>query len=254
VSTDRPPSKRFVESLQARIRVLESQLSSLGKDKLDLFKNEDGHLPSAESDSVSETYESDDEPTQSTTNGFVREIVHKYGNLTLDDNGQLSYFGPQSNFNLLHSYMDHRDRPSIPNVHDHGSPQRDCITPDIWIPLELQEHLLDLYFCWQNPRFYLIEKEVFLRDFHSTDRTRYCTRLLLLAIFSVAARYSDRIEVRSNPADPNTAGDEYAQSAKALLLNDCEKPTITTVQAAGLLAIRWMAENKEPGGWLYTGD
>lgn len=254
MSIYRPPSKRYVESLQARIHTLESQLKSLGKETLDSFRNEDGHLQGAESESTSETYDSDDEPTGSTTNDLVREIAHKYGSLTLDDNGQLSYFGPQSNFNLLHSYMDHREGRSIPDVQVHAFPPRDCITPEIRVPLELQGHLLDLYFCWQNPWLYLVEKEVFLRDFHTTDRTRYCTPLLLLAMFSVAARYSDRLEIRSNPTDPNTAGDAFAQAAKTLLLIECETPTVTTVQAAGLLAIRWMAENKEPAGWLYTGD
>lgn len=254
IQNHRPPSKRFVESLQARIKVLESQLSVLGKDTYDLLLNDDGHIPGAEADGLGETDESDDESAGSPMHDFVRELAHTYGSLTLDDNGQLRYFGPQSNFNLLHSYMEHRDRQIVPDVQDHGVSSRTWVTPEIQIPLELQEHLLDLYFCWQNPWLYLIEKEIFLRDFRSTDRTRYCTPVLLLAIFSVAARYSDRTEIRANPADPNTAGDEFAQATKTLLMIDCEKPTVTTVQAAALLALRWIAENKEPAGWLYTGD
>ncbi|KIW13048.1 hypothetical protein PV08_08235 [Exophiala spinifera] len=249
----KPPSKRFVESLQARIKVLESQLSLLGKDTYDLLLNDDGHIPGDEAEGMGETDESDDQSALSPMHDFVRELAHTYGSLTLDDNGQLRYFGPQSNFNLLHSYMDHRDRQSVHDVQDHGVPSRTWVTPEIQIPLELQEHLLDLYFCWQNPWLYLIEKEIFLRDFRSTDRTRYCTPVLLLAIFSVAARYSDRTEIRANPADPNTAGDEFAQATKTLLMIDCEKPTVTTVQAAALLALRWIAENNEPAGWLYTG-
>ncbi|KIV82544.1 hypothetical protein PV11_04646 [Exophiala sideris] len=183
---------------------------------------------------------------------FVREVAHTYGSLTLDDNGQLRYFGPQSNFNLLHSYMDFREPQIIPEV-QHEESARTVLTPDIHIPLELQEYLLEMYFCWQNPWLYLVERETFLRDFHSTNRSRYCTPLLLLAIFSVAARYSDRREIRADPDHPSTAGDGFAEAAKTLLLHECEKPTVTTVQAAALLAIRWMAENKEPAGWLYTG-
>ncbi|KAK0388991.1 hypothetical protein NLU13_2568 [Sarocladium strictum] len=249
----KPPSKRFVESLQARIKVLEAQLSSLGKDTVELFQNEDGHIPGAEAESSAESDLSDNERDGSPTHDFVREIVHTYGSLTLDDNGQLRYFGPQSNFNLLHSYIEPNDKQSIPDAQDHGCAPRIWITPEIQLPIELQEELLDLFFCWQNPWLYIVEKEIFLRDFRSTDRTRYCTPLLLLAIFSVAARYSDRPEIRSDPGDPNTAGDAFAQAAKRLFLSECEKPTVTTVQAAGLLAIRWMAENKEPAGWLYTG-
>lgn len=101
---------------------------------------------------------------------------------------------------------------------------------------------------------YAVEKDIFLRDFRSTNRIRYCTPLLLLDIFSVAARFSDRRELRAHPTDPNTAGDGFAQAAKRLLLNDCKKLPITTVQAAALLAIREMAENIEPAGWLHTGN
>jgi hypothetical protein len=78
------------------------------------------------------------------------------------------------------------------------------------IPLELQKHLLDLYFRWQNPWLYMIEKESFMRDFESGNRRRYCTPLLLLAIFALASRFSDRVEVRTNVDQADTAGNAFA--------------------------------------------
>lgn len=251
----RPPSKRYVESLQARIALLESQLVSLGKSTCDTSLgaplntvNED-----PDPDSTSELSDVDIDSPGRTTEDFVREITHTYGSLTLNENGQLSYFGPQSNFNLLHSFVN--QTPANPaHAYEETLTDRTFLTPDIQIPLEVQEHLLELYFRWQNPWLYLVEKEVFLRDFHASTPSRYCTPSLLLAIFSVAARYSDRTEVREDPENPGSAGNEYAKAANKLLLVECENPSVPTVQAAALLAIRWMAENKEPAGWLYTGS
>lgn len=118
---------------------------------------------------------------------------------------------------------------------------------------ELQNHLLDLYWRWQNPWNYVIHKSAFLRSFRGEDNGKSCSPLLLCSIFAIAARYSDRPELRSVPDDPNTAGDAFCEQAKILMLYEAEAPTITTVQAACLLALRIMSDGKEALGWLYAG-
>lgn len=118
----------------------------MGKDTFDLFENEDDHLPGAEPDSIGEAEDIDDEPAESTTDDFVRAITPTYGSMTLDETGQLRHFGPQSNFNLLHSCIDHGCQ-TITDVQDQGSSPRTYVTLEIQMTGEQQEHLLDLYFC-----------------------------------------------------------------------------------------------------------
>lgn len=118
---------------------------------------------------------------------------------------------------------------------------------------ELQNHLLDLYWRWQNPWQYLVVKEAFLRDLYVDHTGRFSSPLLLSAILALAARYSDRLEVRIDPADANTAGDALAEQAKLLLLYESESPRITTVQAAAILSLRETATDKEALGWTYCG-
>ena len=248
--TDRPPSKRYVESLHARIRLLEEQLLSLKsavqndkevEDIRELNKGED-----------QPPLEENDEETFSVSSGddLLLRITDTCGRLNLDDDGQLRFFGPQSNYHLLHDHIDNKS-PCSPGQND-ISAQTTCADL-IHIPFELQEHLIELYFRWQNPWVYIVEKDVFMRDFYNGNRNQYCTPLLLLSIFSLGARYSDRPEVYSGPGDLTTAGDAYAQRAKALLMSEIEKSSISTVQSAALLSIRWMAEDKEPAGWLCSG-
>ncbi|KKY34463.1 putative nitrogen assimilation transcription factor nit-4 [Diaporthe ampelina] len=119
---------------------------------------------------------------------------------------------------------------------------------------ELQNHLLDLYWRWQNPWNYVIHKGAFLKSFRGEDDGSHCSPLLLCSIFAIAARYSDRTELRSVPDDPSTAGDAFCEHAKILMLYEAGAPTITTVQAACLLGLRIMSDGKEALGWLYSGN
>ncbi|KAF3361364.1 hypothetical protein VDGD_10120 [Verticillium dahliae] len=122
------------------------------------------------------------------------------------------------------------------------------------IPVELQQHLLELYWQWQNPWNYVIHKGAFMKSFRGEDDGRHCSPLLLSSIFAGDARYSDQVELRSRPDDPSMAVDAFCDQAKILLLYESEAPTITKVQAACILALRIMSDGKGALGWLYAGN
>lgn len=92
-----------------------------------------------------------------------------------------------------------------------------------------------------------------MQDYAFHRSGKYCTPLLLLAIFALAARYSDRREVRAVLTNPKTAGESFAREAKILLQQGMETPTVPTVQAAVLLGLNAMAEDRESLGWLFVG-
>lgn len=99
----------------------------------------------------------------------------------------------------------------------------------------------------------MVHKDAFTQGYVHDRTGKYYTPLLLLAIFSVAARYSDRVEVRTTRDNPKTAGEPFARQAKELLQRAIEAPTIPTVQAAVILGPNAMAEDRESLGWLYVG-
>jgi hypothetical protein len=142
--------------------------------------------------------------TQHDNPDCINEIANTFGRLKVDNDGQIRFFAGQSNFNLLPNQLLYDScgvGPPLTTTH---------LLYEAHIPLELQKHLLDLYFRWQNPWLYMIEKESFMRDFESGNRRRYCTPLLLLAIFALASRFSDRVEVRTNVDQADTAGNAFA--------------------------------------------
>lgn len=58
-----------------------------------------------------------------------------------------------------------------------------------------------------------------------------------VAILAVGSRYSDRIDVRSDPDDPNTAGKFFLEQAKRRLYSEMERPNLTTIQALAIIGI-----------------
>ncbi|PWY88117.1 hypothetical protein BO94DRAFT_516614 [Aspergillus sclerotioniger CBS 115572] len=119
------------------------------------------------------------------------------------------------------------------------------------IPVELMNHLVDLYFEWEQPWFQVVDEALFRQSWQTGGR--YCSPLLLNCIFAIGSRYSDREEVRSCPEDPNTAGQLYLEVAEVLLHFDLKSPSITTIQSLAIMAMCYVATGFDAKGWLRHG-
>lgn len=184
----------------------------------------------------------------------IDDISCLAGSLNIGEDGQPHYFGPLSNCHLLRGPLYLVSTESIECCRKRGLDMLTRLGKPVDIPQDLQDHLLELYWTWENSWLYLIHKDTFLQDYHGGKTGKYCTTLLLLAISALAARYSRLEEIRSDPTDPQTAGDVYAEQARVLLMHEQEVATVTTVQAACLLSLWSMANNKETQGWLHIGE
>ncbi|KAF6813793.1 fungal specific transcription factor [Colletotrichum plurivorum] len=246
---NRPPSKKYVESLQARIRHLEAQVVSLGSQPSTTIPVSGEDAGADDPEQGDSTGEDEQDP--------LSELAGMVGRLNVIDDGQLHYFGSQSCYNLVREPLQpvatHDPTLRLQRQGIAAASRLGLHTPAA-VPDELREHLLELYWRWQNPWNYVIHKGAFLRSLRGEDEGKYCSPLLLSSVFAIAARYSDHPELRSDPDDPSTAGDAFCEHAKILLLYESEAPTITTVQAACLLALRIMSDGKEALGWLYSGN
>lgn len=107
------------------------------------------------------------------------------------------------------------------------------LSNDTQISEELESHLLELFFTWQSPFCQVVDEALF-RD-SKANNGRYFSPLLLNCILASASRYSDRVELRSDPEDSNTAGRTFLELAEALLYFDLKRPNITTLQSLAVL-------------------
>jgi hypothetical protein len=184
---------------------------------------------------------------------IFEDVADLVGRLNLGDDGELRYFGSPSNFTLLHGPTNGARISTSPDTINQALSAPQMLYRGKYIPPDLQLHLLDLFWTWQNTWQYVVHKRAFMSEFDAGTRGRYCTPLLLLAILSLSSRYSDWPEARTDPQNANTAGEAFANQAKELLFHEIETPTVPTVQAAVLLALREYAVNAETSAWVYIG-
>lgn len=123
------------------------------------------------------------------------------------------------------------------------------ITGDI----NLVQHLLGLYFCWEYPTFASLSKEHFLRDFHS-GRHRYCSPILVNALLALGCRFSTQPATRANPSDPYSSGDHFFKEAQRLFYRETDHHSLPTIQALGIMSIREASCGRDSESWYYAGQ
>ncbi|KAL9044852.1 MAG: hypothetical protein Q9214_002041 [Letrouitia sp. 1 TL-2023] len=116
----------------------------------------------------------------------------------------------------------------------------------------LAMHLLSVHFNRQHHSFLVSYRPLFMRDM--AHGGPYFSKLLLNAIYFGASKFSPRIDVRSDPDDPRSAGSIFRHRTKELLMPALERSDITTVQALLILTNSLFAMGQEKStAWMYAG-
>ncbi|KAF7560446.1 hypothetical protein G7046_g3690 [Stylonectria norvegica] len=123
------------------------------------------------------------------------------------------------------------------------------ITNDI----NLVQHILALYFCWEYPTFASLSKEHFLKDFQE-GRHRYCSPILINALLALGCRFSTQPMTRANPVDPYTSGDHFFKESQRLFSQEMDHHSLTTIQALGIMSIREASCGRDSESWYYAGQ
>ncbi|OCH86052.1 hypothetical protein OBBRIDRAFT_761980 [Obba rivulosa] len=217
--------------------------------------------------------------------GDVDDTVDAFGALSVDENKEIRYHGLSSGLPLLaHSDRTDDGQQKKDGIWQFSGPFVVSESADVaelendsrisLPPVETQDHLINFYFTYVHPFFPLIHKQTFLqeyrlfkdRGFVSIDAThkpsaatehrpmQKVTKLLLLSMFALAARYSDREEPRPAPGTGVwKAGFRYAAAARWILNNLFSYSRPSTCQALLLLGICDLGLGASQQGWIYTG-
>ena len=181
---------------------------------------------------------------------LVDELAELTSQLNVDEDGEMHYYGPTSN---LHFTPDVASRARGSFSSTESSPPADQINYSAYMlaSAELESHLLNLYWSYQHPYFYLLSRTLFEKDMAVAKagygNIKYFSPLLYNAILAHATHISDRPNMKR-------LGDELFLKARRLVEMEAEKPTVTTVQALMLLGSREAGCGRDSGlGWLYSG-
>jgi hypothetical protein len=184
----------------------------------------------------------------------VDEVTDTLGRFCVADGGDIRYFGSRSNFNLIQSAV--VSKKSSKDMQREGYNAVLSQLQSFEVSQDLHEHLLQLFLTWQNPWQYFVSPTLLTSSLLGNPMNLFGpfhSPLLLAAIYALASRYSDRPEIRTDPQDPNTAGEIFLAQARMMLQYESEAPTTRTVQAVLLLALIETARDKEALGFIYCG-
>ncbi|RFU33219.1 hypothetical protein B7463_g3128, partial [Scytalidium lignicola] len=157
---------------------------------------------------------------------LVDQLADRMGTLHIGADGQIRYYGPTSNFTLM-------DMPSTDPMHIHrsirndGQEYLDRLGVGASVPPDLEDHLINLYFTWQDPPFHIVDREMYesgkRKWYEEAQDTPYYSEALRNAI------------------------------AKALIEIDLDAPCLATAQAMVVTSCHDMGCTRDARGWLYSG-
>ncbi|OJJ45437.1 hypothetical protein ASPZODRAFT_153088 [Penicilliopsis zonata CBS 506.65] len=212
-------------------------------------------LPLAQSESGfdSDSGEEEDEAQ----NEVIEQLSHRIGTLKIAGDGHLRFYGATSNLNLVDvSATQQRQRPDARTVRQDGQDILNHLRVGQPVDQAMEDHLVELYFTWQNPSAYVVNKEMYMiaRSKWRTemDETPFYSEVLTNAMCAIGSTF----EARYHPTFitfPKSLSEFFADRAKALLEIELDSPCVATVQALVILASHEGASNRDARGWLYSG-
>ncbi|CAG8531568.1 3120_t:CDS:2 [Cetraspora pellucida] len=162
--------------------------------------------------------------------------------------GMFSAPSPQSSTILpSNSISVAKPEPKLPLIDDHVIPPDDIV-----------EHLLELYWTNVHPYVPVLNKSIFLQQRESPDDPP--SLLLLNAMFAVAAEFSDRPSVRTDPESHEKGGWIFFDRARNILDSFLDAPRMSTIAALILMSIYQQHNTRRSGispgyfrRWMYIG-
>ncbi|PLB49929.1 Zn(II)2Cys6 transcription factor [Aspergillus steynii IBT 23096] len=252
----KPASKKYVLELRQRIESLEQLLKKHGIDPQESTEPKWWSSSSLSGPTGGEARD----PT-------VEELTESWGKLALDESlnfdrdGEMRYFGrtsgrlefPPSSDTLQTEVSASIVAPVAALDWESESVYHlyDRVVIEVGVSKSIQEELLNLYFTWENPWFAVVDEMLYYEGINSGSQ--YCSPLLHYCILAVGSLYSHKIDVRSDPNDPKTAGDIFVAKAKGYLYKSIESPSLTTVQAVTIIGTYYIAIGGDASCWLHHG-
>ncbi|KAL4895370.1 fungal-specific transcription factor [Aspergillus ambiguus] len=187
----------------------------------------------------------------------IEQISHRIGTLKIAGDGHLRFYGATSNLNLVDvSATQQRQRPDARTVRHDGQDILNHLRVGQAVDEAMENHLVELYFTWQNTSTYVVDKEMYMiaraKWRNEFDDTPFYSEVLTNAMCAIGSAF----EARYHPTFitfPKSLSEFFADRAKALLEIELDSPCVATVQALVILSCHEGSSNRDARGWLYSG-
>ncbi|KAL3487352.1 fungal-specific transcription factor domain-containing protein [Aspergillus germanicus] len=186
--------------------------------------------------------------------GLIDELSDRLGTLHVEPGGKTQFYGPTSTFNLA-------DMLNATYSKAHSTAQSDaleCLTrlgANGTAPAALENHLINLYFCWQDPSFHVVDRGIYdeaMAKWYAMEDTSFYSESLRNAMCALGACFEARYHTQF-VTFPKSLVEFFGERAKALLEMELDSPSIATVQALVILSNLESGSGRDARGWLYSG-
>ncbi|KAE8353708.1 fungal-specific transcription factor [Aspergillus coremiiformis] len=202
-------------------------------------------------------YDTDSGEEDEAEKHVIEQISHRIGTLKIAGDGHLRFYGATSNLNLVDvSATQQRQRPDARTVRHDGQDILNHLRVGQPVDQTLEDHLVELYFTWQNTSTYVVDKDMYMiarsKWRNDYDDTPFYSEVLTNAMCAIGSAF----EARYHPTFitfPKSLSEFFADRAKALLEIELDSPCVATVQALVILSCHEGSANRDARGWLYSG-
>lgn len=101
---------------------------------------------------------------QTDPDNITSSLAARMGSLQIAEDGQLRYYGPTSNLHLYHAGLHSLSRSTIRHVATEGTQVLARAGLDQLVAPDVERHLAELYFAWEDPAIHVVDEEVFFLE------------------------------------------------------------------------------------------
>ncbi|KAI0145003.1 fungal-specific transcription factor domain-containing protein [Pestalotiopsis sp. NC0098] len=185
---------------------------------------------------------------------ITKQLSDRLGSLIrCSVDGQWRFYGATSNLHLVH-YQHHTHK--APKQHERLNRIETSMEEagvGHAVDEKLIDHLVSLYFTWQNPSLHVVDQSEFekarKRASRGEDETGVCSTFLTNAICAIGALFERKPHLNL----PTSLSDFFADRAKAILDMELASPRLSTIQALAILSIHEGIAIRDTRAWVYSG-
>lgn len=109
----------------------------------------------------SPTLDVDDAASPESVDELADQLSDRIGTLHIKPGGHIRFYGSTSNFNLLETPAADISMNVHRTVRNDGTEHLDRLGINKTVPPEIENHLMNLYFTWQDPSFHVVDRKMF---------------------------------------------------------------------------------------------
>lgn len=183
---------------------------------------------------------------------LMDQLSGRIGSLQIAEDGQLRFYGATSNLHILHNGPLSLSRSYFRSLQN-GEEMLRRTDVGHFVDTDLEDHLLKLYFCWEDPSIHVVDEDVFWRERNKCRASNQVSYVYSEVLTNAMCAVGATLTSRHYPHLPEPLADFFATRAKVLLELEMDAPKLSTVQSLVVLSAVEALLARDARGWLDSG-